>query len=137
MHPVQLLIEQYLILLCDLGQKALAAPPHDRLKKAHELGWGFTLQGTLQDLALRSLRHARRFQRRGDPLVGLHCSGDGIEQRAELVPRGEQRLRVVARDRDSLQRFFSALLGLSRYSVPSLRLSSVSRLASVRRVRAV
>src|SRR3989442_14062904 len=60
-------------------------------------------------------------------------AGDGVQQRAEPVAGGEQRLRVIARDRDALHRFFSALPRLSRNSETSRRLASLSRFASITR----
>src|SRR3989442_8725424 len=57
-------------------------------------------------------------------------AGDGVQQRAEPVAGGEQRLRVIARDRDALHRFFSALPRLSRNSETSRSEEHTSELQS-------
>src|SRR5204863_5477838 len=94
---------------------------------------GLALERLLENLALGGLGHPRRFEHDGDTTVGRDGAGDGVEHVAVLVARGEQRLRVIARDGDALHFFFSALPMLSRNSVTSLRFASVSRFASITR----
>src|SRR2546426_2666535 len=133
-HPVQLLIQEYLILLRDLGEKALPPAPHDGLQESDEFAWRLAGERALQDLALGGLGHPRRLERGGNSLVRLDRPGDRVEQRAVRVAGCKQRLGVVARDRDAFHRCFcSALPRLSRNSVTSRRFASVSRFASMTR----
>src|SRR5439155_6960920 len=90
--------------------------------------------GAVQAWGFGGVRHGRRVGGGGNALVRLDRPGDGVEQRPVLVAGREQRLGIVARDRHAFHRFFvSALPRLSRNSVTSRRLASVSRFASITR----
>src|SRR2546427_3884912 len=103
------------------------------LQEPDKLGRRLAFQGALQNLGFHRLGYARGLERHRDALVRLDRAGDGVQQPAELVAGGEQRLRVIARDGDALHFFFSALPRLSRNSVTSRRLASLSRFASITR----
>src|SRR2546429_1611368 len=136
-HPVELQVDQRLVLVRDLSQEPLPAAPHHRLEKPHELGAREVRQRTLQQRRLGRLGHPRRVERHHNPLVRLHRPRHGIHQPAiqldrvlvSRLGREHQRLGVVAGDGRVFHRARSAS-SCARYSITSLRLVSLSSCAS-------
>src|SRR5947208_5203065 len=134
-HPVELDVDQGVILLHDLPDEPLPAAPHHRLEKPHELGRCHVPERALEQRRLDGLGDAGRFERHRDPLFALDRACQRLHQSAILLDLGgavrfggqEQRLGVVARDGGALQRAPSRC---SRYSITRRRFASESRFAS-------
>ncbi len=108
-HPVQLDVEQHLVLVGDVTQQPLPATAHHCLEEADHFRREIA-EGLGQESSLGRLRDPRRLERDSDALVGLDGPRYGVEQLAVLLERlaiprrEEQRLGVVPRDRGVLHR---------------------------------
>src|SRR5207302_276433 len=80
-HPIELYVQQPMVLLGDLAQQSLAPAPHHRLQKPHELGRGHVAERAREQLALSRFGDARRLEDYADARV-VRASRSSYSSRA-------------------------------------------------------
>src|SRR5206468_3866450 len=122
------------VLAADTRDDPLPPTPDNRTQEPDERLRRAALECLGENRLLLRLRDLGRFQHGLDLLVGRDRTGYGFEQirvplgRVGFFPGGEQRLRVIPRDRGLSQCLIPGIE--PRYWLTSLRFASVSRFSS-------